>query len=109
MREVRHRIELVDRGIKEVNTRCAMTGALVLEVSRERGRDKAEALAARMSGLPESRGYVRVSRLEKAAYLQVRDLEVSVSGRRWLRPSPSGTAAELRPSMWTNLGRLAAV
>lgn len=58
-----------------------MTGAFVLEVSGETGRDNEDALAARMSGLLEGQEGVRVTRSEKTADLQVRDLEDSISGQ----------------------------
>ncbi|XP_011878926.1 PREDICTED: uncharacterized protein LOC105568124 [Vollenhovia emeryi] len=79
MRLVKSQINLEELGIDTLRPRRAQTGAIILEISGENAKEKADSLADKMRAVIGDREGVKVTRPAKMAELRIRDLDDSVT------------------------------
>ncbi|XP_011860719.1 PREDICTED: uncharacterized protein LOC105557924 [Vollenhovia emeryi] len=79
MRLIRSQINLGELGIDALKPRRAQTGAIILEISGENAKEKADSLADRMRAVVGNREGVKVTRPAKMAEIRVRDLDDSIT------------------------------
>ncbi|XP_011858731.1 PREDICTED: uncharacterized protein LOC105556255 [Vollenhovia emeryi] len=79
MRLIKSHINLKELGIDALKPRRAQTGAIILEVTGENAKEKADCLAEKMRAVVGGKEGVKITRPTKLAEIRIRDLDDSIT------------------------------